>query len=181
MAAVGAVWSQEQRIVVEPGGGPSVRLGGVGVQFKIDPAETERAFSVVEHPLEPRTLVPPHTHTREDELSYVLEGEFGVRIGDQVVRASPGSYIFKPRGVPHTFWNWSDAPARLIEIIYPPGFETYFVEMAELFPADGGLPDSARVTELGARYGLTFHPEWIPELVQTYGLKLLGRAAAAHG
>ena len=66
-------------VLVAPGKGEAVALGGVGVVFKIPGSQTGGAFSIVEHPIEPGTLIPPHTHSKEDELSYVLEGEVGVR------------------------------------------------------------------------------------------------------
>src|SRR5215470_11871042 len=107
----------------------SVWLGGMGVVFKLAGTETGGLFSVVEHPIEPGRLVPPHMHTREDELSYVIEGEIGARIGDQELKAGPSSYVYKPRNVPHTFWNAGPKPARLVELIAPAGFEKYFEEM----------------------------------------------------
>src|SRR5246127_5243901 len=64
--------------------GKLVSMGGIGVKFKITGEETGHAFSIVEHPLEPRTLVPPHLHHDTDEYSYVVEGEFGARIGDEI-------------------------------------------------------------------------------------------------
>src|SRR4051812_42249908 len=111
----------EQKIVVEAGQGASVWLGGVGVDFKIPAAMTGGALSIVEHPLEPGRLIPPHIHYREDELSYVLRGEIGVRIGDRDYTAGPGSYVFKPRGIAHTFWNAGPEPAHLLEVIWPAG------------------------------------------------------------
>jgi uncharacterized cupin superfamily protein len=47
--------------------------------------------------VEPRALVWPHVHEQNDEFSYVLEGEIGVRIGEQEFTAGPGSYVLKPR------------------------------------------------------------------------------------
>ncbi len=116
-------------------------------------------------------MVPPHMHTREDEFSYVLEGEVGARIGDQVLQATPGCYIVKPRGILHTFWNAGSKRARLIEIISPAGFEKFFAEMADLFQGDGP-PDFEKLTQLANRYGLTFDMNWIPELTAKYNLKL---------
>lgn len=150
-----------------------VHLGGVGVHYKVPATRTSGAFSIVEHPVEPGTLVPPHTHAREDELSIVVEGEFGVKIADSVITAGPGSYVFKPRGVPHTFWNAGPKRARLVEIIFPAGFERYFEEMSKLFPANGGPPDFAEVTKLAARYCITFHMEWVSELEKRFNLQLL--------
>ena len=60
--------------VVEPGAGRHGRLGpGVGVDFKIDGADTSGAVAIVEHPFAVGALVRPHVHTREDEISIVLE------------------------------------------------------------------------------------------------------------
>jgi quercetin dioxygenase-like cupin family protein len=82
------------RIVVKPGEGRSVWLGGMGVVFKVSGADTGGAFAVVEHPIEPGRLVLPHVHLHEDEYSYVLEGTIGARVGDHEVVAAPGSYLF---------------------------------------------------------------------------------------
>lgn len=164
------------RAIVPRDQGKLVSLGGVGVHFKIDGKETGGVFSIVEHPVQPGTLVPPHTHSNEDELSYVIEGEFGVKVGDQIFTATRGCYVFKPRGIPHTFWNAGNALARLVEIIFPSGFDRYFEEMAKLFPPDGGSPDFQEVAKLADRYGITFQMDWIPELVAKYpNLKLLGQ------
>src|SRR5438046_9730670 len=92
-------------------------MGGIGVRSKTSCDETNRAFSIVEHPVQPRTLVPPHLHHDTDEYSYVVEGQFGARIGDEILLAGPSEYILKPRGIRHTFWNPTDKGARLVEII----------------------------------------------------------------
>jgi uncharacterized cupin superfamily protein len=150
--------------------GTLVWLGGLGVNFKLYGDDTGRAFSIVEHPVEPGVLVPPHTHTHEDEFSYVLEGEIGARVGDREVHATPGCYIIKPRGIPHTFWNAGSKPARLLEIISPAGFEKYFVEMSEVLRGERP-PDVEKVQEIASRYGLTYQMSWIAELVRKYNLK----------
>ncbi|HLX59480.1 MAG TPA: cupin domain-containing protein [Ktedonobacteraceae bacterium] len=160
-------------LLVKPGMGETVALGGVGVIFKVFGPLTGGALSIVEHPVAPGTLAMPHTHHGEDELSYVLEGEVGVKIGDLVVQATAGSYVFKPRGIPHTFWNAGPGPARLLEIICPAGFETYFREMARLLQPSGP-PDPEQVAALAEKYGLTYHPEWIEELATAFHVKLLG-------
>jgi quercetin dioxygenase-like cupin family protein len=103
--------------IVGPDDGDLVDLGGLGIRFMIDGEETAGQFALVEHPLEPRALgAPMHRHTNEDEYSYVLEGRMGAQLGDEVVFASPGDLVFKPRGQWHTFWNAGDEPARLLEL-----------------------------------------------------------------
>jgi oxalate decarboxylase/phosphoglucose isomerase-like protein (cupin superfamily) len=107
-----------------------------------------------------------HTHTREDEWSFVLAGEVGVEIDGTTTVAGPGDLVLKPRGVPHAFWNAGDAPARLLEVITPGGFEDYFTALAQV------LPDLARVAELAQRYGLDVDPASVPRLAQEHGLVL---------
>jgi mannose-6-phosphate isomerase-like protein (cupin superfamily) len=132
--------------------------------------QTNGLFSVVEHPIDPVSLAAPyHTHSKEDEYSIVLEGEVGFALDDRVLVGHPGDTIFKPRNVRHTFWNASEAPARILEIITPAGFEEYFVEVSEVF-AKGGPPDTAALALIANRFGLKMERETIPELLARHGL-----------
>jgi len=117
--------------------------------------------------------VVPHSHTKEDELSYVLVGEIGVMIGDREFIAPTGSYVFKPRGIPHAFWNNGTIPARLIELIFPSGLEEGFREMAK-FNIDSALagPDANRRSEISTRYGTTPHFDLLPEFARRHGIAL---------
>lgn len=164
--------SPHARIVLSPGEGHTVWLDGLGVRFMVDGAETGETFALVEHPIEPRTLAAPmHTHRREDEYTYVLEGEVGVQIGDEVHVAQPGDLVFKPRNVPHAFWNPGDVPARALEIISPAGFERYFREIAPLLPpANNGPLDMEALGALMAKYELEMDFESIPVLAERHGL-----------
>ena len=124
-------------------------------------------FSVVEHPIAPRTLAAPaHVHQHEDEYSYVAEGEVGFEIGDETFAAGPGQLVAKPRGIWHAFWNRSDEPARLLEIISPAGFERYFDEISQ-------APPPARA-EIMARYGLTMDFDSIEVISRREGLPAPG-------
>lgn len=162
-------------LIVGPGEGKRADLGGLGVDFKIWGEATGQALAIVEHPMEPRRLVPPHVHENEDELSYVLTGTFGVRIGDREAEAGPGTYIYKPKGILHTFWNPTDQPARLIELIFPAGFERFFEAIGEINTRAADPQDLQRQREeFGARHKLSFNPAWVEELKARYGLKLLG-------
>ncbi len=141
---------------IPPHEGRAVELGGFGVVFKIDGEATGGAFSVVEHPIQPGTLIFPHVHEHEDEHSFVVAGRIGARVGDhEIPDAGPGSYVLKPRGVPHTYWNGGPAPARVLDIISPAGFERYFEELAELFATEDPLePDVHELAALVARFRL---------------------------
>jgi mannose-6-phosphate isomerase-like protein (cupin superfamily) len=160
--------SQGPRIV-GPNDGKAVDLQSVGVRFMTWTEETGGGFSLVEHPIPPKTLVAPiHRHSREDEYSLVVEGRMGALLGDDVVYAETGDLAFKPRDQWHTFWNPDDTPCRILEIISPGGFEHYFDELAEAMTAPDFTP--AKIGELGARYGLEAQPDSIPRLCAEHGL-----------
>ena len=159
--------------IVGPGDGRAGFLGSIGVRFLVDGASPGEGFSLVEHPMSARALAAPlHRHSREDEYSYVVEGRVGALLGDDVVFGGPGDLIVKPRGQWHTFWNAGDAPARLLEIISPAGFEQYFAELVE---AGGStrLEPHERVA-LAAKYGLEVDPQSVPELVSRFELVFPG-------
>jgi hypothetical protein len=130
-------------------------------------------YTVAEYRLELGRLVPPHSHSREQEVSYVLDGEIGLRIGADELLARPGSFVVKPPQTPHTFWNPGSRPAHVLEIIAPGGFEGYFQELAVLY-AETHPPDRHLLADLRERYGITAHPEWIADLKTRHGLRLLG-------
>jgi quercetin dioxygenase-like cupin family protein len=158
--------------VLGPQDGHSVDLGGLGVRFMLSAAQTDGGFALVEHPLAPRALAAPmHTHTHEDEYSYVLEGRVGFQLDEEVVEAGPGELVFKPRGVRHSFWNAGDEPARLLELISPGGFEQYFAEIAEAIPADGP-PDMEKLERAREKYGLEMELDSVPELCERHGLTM---------
>lgn len=159
--------------VLRPSDGHLAILGGIAARFLIEGEEAGKRFSLVEHPMQPRALAAPmHRHHREDEYSFVLDGRIGALLGDSVVLGGPGDLIFKPREQWHTFWNAGDAPARVLEIISPAGFENYFRELeAELV---GGRPDPQRLAALCARYALDMDMSSVPGLVERFGVRIPG-------
>ena len=157
------------RHTLGPDEGQVVHLLALGVRFMIDGDATGGAFSLVEHPLPPRALgAPVHTHRNEDEYSYVLEGTLGALLGDEVVTAGPGTWVFKPRDQWHTFWNAGDEPCEIVEIISPAGFEDFFRELAEVYAT--GEPDLVRFADACARYGVDMDPESVPGLCKRFGV-----------
>jgi len=155
--------------VVRPGEGEERDLGTIGVVFKLFGEQTNGQVSIVEHPFPVGACVPPHMHTREDEYSIVTEGEIGFRSGDREVVLGAGGYITKPRGETHAMWNAGRAPARMIEIISPAGFEHFFWGLTEL--AVTGPPDPESLATLAAAHGLVFeNAPWLEDVIARYHL-----------
>lgn len=142
-------------------------FGTFGVHWKIDSADSAGRFSIVHHPIAPRGLVAPlHRHHNEDEFSYVLTGKLGALLGDDVVTAGPGTWVFKPRNQWHTFWNAGDTPCEIIEVISPGGFEDFFREITQTWG------DMEKTAEVAAKYHLDMKFESVPELCERFGLNV---------
>jgi len=158
--------------LVPAGDGVPLLGGPLGALLLAGRDDTAGGPAFVVHDLAPRALGSPvHTHTHEDEWSYVLSGAVGLEIGGTASVARGGDLVLKPRGVPHAFWNAGDEPARLLEVITPGGFEDYFAAIAEVLAVDGP-PDLGRLAEVAARFDLEIDPTSVPRLAQTHGLVL---------
>ena len=156
--------------VLGPQAGKAGSIGSIGVRFMIDGQDSGGGFSLVEHPMPPRRLVAPlHRHSREDEYSFVLEGQVGALLGDEVLIGGPGDLIFKPRDQWHTFWNAGDEPARILEVISPAGFEGFFDTLVDLVAERPPDPDT--LATLAGEYGLDVDPSTVPDLIAEHGLE----------
>lgn len=87
--------------------------------------DTNGAFGLVEATLIPGNEPPPHVHSREDELFYVLSGEFDVYVGEEAFKVRSGECIFLPRFKPHAFVIRSPR-LRLLTLFTPGGLEEAF-------------------------------------------------------
>ena len=138
--------------------------------------DTNGAFFLVEAMLAPGTEPPPHLHTREDELFYVLEGEFDVYVGKDAFKVKGGECVFLPRSKPHAFVIRSPR-LHVLALFTPAGLEEAFRGMST--PAQrlelptgavtystGDLKQTAqRLSEYGAHF-LT--PDEIEEQMPLY-------------
>jgi quercetin dioxygenase-like cupin family protein len=156
--------------VVQPDSREVTLVPGFTATVKLAASATG-GISIVEHTFDPGVLVPPHRHTREDEISCVIFGEIGFRSNGHEVSLGAGGYIVKPRGELHSMWNAGTEPARMIEIVTPAGFEKYFIELAEATAAAGGRPDPSITAPIAERFGLSFDFTQVPDLVARHGLR----------
>jgi quercetin dioxygenase-like cupin family protein len=156
----------------DPSAQRSLTLFAVDFAYRVDGADTDGRVAVLEVTIPPRTLVKPHQHSREDELSLILAGTVGARIGDTFHEEIPaGSSLVKPRAVPHAMWNLAEEPARILEIVTPAGLEQYFVELAPIL-RERGPEWTEQYYALAERYGLTILDDWSKELQARYGIRL---------
>lgn len=137
-------------VVRRPGEGKTVTLAGQPLVFLVTGEDTKHT-SMFEWTVPPGFSTGLHVHRVQEETFYVLEGECEWQVGDQLIRAISGTYLFIPPGVPHNIGNASDKPARMLMTVSPPGHEHYFEELGSVI-ARGSPPNADVIAELRRRY-----------------------------
>ena len=107
---------------------------GDPIRVKATTLDTAGSLTIIEFQVAPNNGPGVHIHFREDELWYVIEGEFRFKAGDAMLHASTGGFAFGPRGLPHAFQNIGETAGRLLVITTPSGLERFFDQYAELLP-----------------------------------------------
>lgn len=133
--------------------GAAFNILGVPTVAKLNTADTGGAYIVAEQVVPPGMGVPPHVHTREDEIFFVLDGEVEFLAGDKMVVGRAGDIVHGPRDVPHSYKAVGNAPARMRFIAIPGDVEGMFQELAKWPP---GPPDMEKLAELCGRHGIRF-------------------------
>ena len=116
----------------KPGKGKQFNVLGDLVSLKMSGADNGDAVSVFEIMVQPLGGPPPHSHLREDEAYYVLDGKFIFTMGETKSEAEPGTFIHFPRGVLHGYQNAGTEQGKLLAIYWPAGIEHYFEELDRL-------------------------------------------------
>jgi quercetin dioxygenase-like cupin family protein len=158
-----------KKILIGPDEG--VHLPVLRITHKVTAESFGGAFTIIEASIPPGEMIPPHTHAREDECAFVLEGELTLDVGGEVVVAPVGSFVVKPRGVYHAVCNTGTEPVRFLEFHTPGEFENYYDEYEQI--VESAMDEDERLkarTELGERYGVSWHDERIPEAMARFGI-----------
>jgi quercetin dioxygenase-like cupin family protein len=124
--------ADEHGFIIPPDGGRRVS-GPMGreadvVEILATRERTQGAFGIFRIEIAPQSGPPAHIHRGEDEFFYVLTGQFQFKLGDQLVEAPAGSFVFLPRDHLHTFQNIGAETGLLLVGVTPAGLEHFFVE-----------------------------------------------------
>ena len=132
---------------------------GCLVTLKASTDTTGGRVAVIEHLAPEGAGSPLHVHHNEDEWFYVTDGTLTFWVGGQLFEASAGSFVYGPRGIPHTF-TVTSPEARFLLVTEPAGFERFVRELSEpaqaltLPPATIQPPAPERMIALAAEYGI---------------------------
>ena len=153
-----------QLIQLSAGEGPTFSAVGDVYRILATGEQTGGVYVLSEARVLPGGGPPPHIHHREDESFVVLEGEITFMLGDKKVVARPGSFIQGPRGIPHAFKNESNAPARMLIQVTPPGFEKFIGEIGQSVTSFDSPPtpvtpaDIQKLLAVAPKYGIEILP-----------------------
>ncbi len=144
-------------LVVPSGKGRVLNVLGHQATRKLTTHETGGSYFVFELVSPPGLGVPSHVHKREDEILWVVDGEFEVTLGERSLNVGGGTVLYLPRRVPHGFTNVGTRRGKTVFTVVPgASFEKFFDELAAL-PSEA--PDMARVAAIFAKYGMEVLPQ----------------------
>lgn len=134
--------------ITENGAGTQLNILGQTYYIKAH-CDTTFAF---ETNSKPGQFVPVHIHPTQDEFILVQEGELDLKLDGKWTKARAGDLVRMPKGVPHGYFNKSDAPARALFWVSPAG------KLKELFEELHEMTDTDEVVRVSALHDVDFLP-----------------------
>ncbi|HTQ57790.1 MAG TPA: ester cyclase [Bryobacteraceae bacterium] len=145
------------------------RFLGIPSAMRATADTTHGAFALLEHWEMPVGFASPyHTHHREDESFYVLEGEVAFVCAGNWRKAGPGAFVYGPREIPHGFKVVGQSPVRMLILCTPAGFERFVLEQTTPITEPPSPPDMGKLMMLAAKYGIDIHGP-LPEAPDSFG------------
>jgi len=144
--------------ILNRGEGTSVWSLGGRFTLKLTEKDAAGHFALVETVAFRTTEPPIHIHHREDEAWYILDGQMTFFVGEEALEAGSGSFVFAPKGIPHTF-TVDIEPTRVLVFAAPAGFEHFALELGEdatsdTPPAGLAVPGPDVLGPVAERYGI---------------------------
>jgi uncharacterized cupin superfamily protein len=130
-----------------------INAGQLGIRYLIDGSQTA-SLGMFELTVPPGSNVPPpHSHSNNEEIVYVLEGTLRYAVGADTRDLEPGQSMRTPKGTAHAFSNPFGSVARALIVLSPDIGAQYFKDVAAVVNA-GAPPDKAALVAVMGRYGL---------------------------
>jgi steroid delta-isomerase-like uncharacterized protein len=141
--------------VINLKGDAAFRFLGCPTQVRAKAEMTNGAFGLIDQwEVPPGFASPYHTHHREDESFYIVQGEVAFVIDGKWRRVGPGGFVFGPREIPHGFKVVGHQPAQMLLQATPGGFEQFVIELGQPLTDPVAPPDIPMLIETAARYGI---------------------------
>jgi quercetin dioxygenase-like cupin family protein len=131
----------------------AIKVGQMQIDYLIDGTATA-GMGVFELTVPPGSNVPPpHSHSKNEECVYALEGTLRYSVDGVSRDLRPGDWMFTPRNSVHAFSNPHPETARALIVLTPDIGAQYFRDVGAIVNA-GGPPDRAKLVAVMTRYGL---------------------------
>jgi quercetin dioxygenase-like cupin family protein len=118
-----ALIGEQAGYVRKPSEGPAFWFPGERLTMQATGEQTGGALAFLEDVAAPDGGPPLHLHPEADEAFYVLDGELEVTLGERSLSSPAGSFVWVPRGTPHTWLVRGDRPARFLALYTRAGCE----------------------------------------------------------
>lgn len=131
----------------------AIKVGQLSIRYLIDGSASD-GMGLFELTVPPGSNVPPpHSHSKNDECIYLLEGRLRYSVDGNTRDLGQGDWMFSPKGSLHQFSNPHAQTARALVIQTPDIGAQYFRDVAAVVNA-GGPPDRMKLLAVMAEYGL---------------------------
>ena len=138
-------------IVLRPGEGRAIALGGFDVRVLAGGDDTNGLFSLIETSEADAGGGPPlHVHRDCAESFVVLDGRYAMHLEDAEFDCPAGSFVYVPSGMVHTF-RVLEPSSRKLNLYTPAGMVGYFDELAAAIAAGRG---EAELDAIAERYAM---------------------------
>lgn len=118
--------------------------------IKVSSKDTDGELTIFEYTGHVKGGPGLHIHLKQDEIFFIVEGEYTFKTGDDIHHLKKGDTIFQPRGVPHTFAQTSDT-GKMYFIELPSGtMEDFFRKLSTI----KGQPTLEEMAKLSAEHDM---------------------------
>jgi quercetin dioxygenase-like cupin family protein len=173
--------------MIHPGDRLENPVTGEVLIFHRTAAQTDGEYVLVETIVRPDGFVAAaHAHPYQTERFEVLEGQLGLRVGDEEIVAGPGDVAVVSAGTAHRFWNAGETEARFVCEVRPALKFESLIETMFTLAADGktnrkGMPNPLRLAVIAKAHFDTVRLPFPPVWMQRAGLALAAPLGKALG
>lgn len=152
-----------EAFVVPPGEGMTFDMGIFQAVVLASGDQTEESFSLLRTQNEPPGFGPPlHIHHDAAEAFYVPKGAYRMFVPSGEYECGPGSFVYVPRGVAHTFQVVSEEPGEKLNLFAPSAMVSFFAALAEAESSGDVTPEMLEQIATAA------HMEVVGPVPETY-------------
>ena len=141
-----------QKLHLKAGEGPNYNWENDYTFVKVGAEQTGGAYTLMEDNLKATFALGLHRHDTHAETFYFLEGTVDFYLDGKWIKATKGTTIHVPPGVPHACKVAGGEPAKMLMIYQPSGFDGFLAEMSNF--SDTDFADQSKMDALNAKYDI---------------------------